>query len=75
MSEPSVEPLVVGRNREPERITVEEVKGRIDRGESVVFLDTRAPDAWEKSDIKIKGAIRVPQKRPTSISVRSLPAT
>jgi rhodanese-related sulfurtransferase len=36
------------------------VKERMDRGEPLVFLDTRAPEAWDKSDVKIAGAIRVP---------------
>lgn len=47
---------------EPTRVTVDEVMTRLDRGEPITFLDTRAPEAWDKSDIKIKGAIRVPPK-------------
>lgn len=42
------------------RITVDEVQQRIDRGEPVVFLDSRSEKSWEESDIRIRGAIRVP---------------
>ena len=45
---------------EPSKLTVDEVTRRIDAGERIFFLDTRAPEAWEKSDVKISGAIRVP---------------
>ena len=45
---------------EVSRVTVEEVKARIDRGEPLGFVDVRSPEAWAKSDVKIKGAIRVP---------------
>jgi len=64
MSEPrsEAESLVQKSLPEPTRITVEEVKARLDRGEPIAFLDTRAPEDWEKSDVKIKGAIRVPAK-------------
>jgi rhodanese-related sulfurtransferase len=47
---------------EPTRVTVEEVKARIDRGEPITFLDCRSAEDWEKADVKIKGAIRVPPK-------------
>jgi len=45
---------------EPQRITVEEVKQRRATGESVVFLDARAEDAWQKAEVQIPGSIRVP---------------
>jgi rhodanese-related sulfurtransferase len=45
---------------EPKRITVEELKRRMDSGERLVILDTRAQEAWEKSDIQIPGSLRVP---------------
>ena len=41
------------------RITVDQLKRRIDAGESFTFLDTRNPVAWSESDKKIPGAIRV----------------
>lgn len=45
---------------EATRVTVEEVKARMDRGEPIVFIDARNPKAWSESDTKLPGAIRVP---------------
>lgn len=42
------------------RVTVDEVKERMDRGESFTFIDTRNPKAWAEADTKLPGAIRVP---------------
>ena len=45
---------------EATRVTVEEVKERMDRGEEFTFVDTRNPQAWGESDVKLPGAVRVP---------------
>ena len=45
---------------EATRITVDEVKERLERGEQFTFVDTRNPKAWAESDQKLPGAIRVP---------------
>src|SRR5436853_7573144 len=45
---------------EATRVTVDEVKERMGRGEPLAFIDTRNPKAWGESDIKLPGAIRVP---------------
>jgi rhodanese-related sulfurtransferase len=42
------------------RITTDEVKERLDRGEQFAFVDTRNPTAWAESDQKLPNAIRVP---------------
>ena len=42
------------------RISVEEVKRRIDRGEDLLFIDSRSPASWATSTEKIRGAIRIP---------------
>lgn len=42
------------------RINKEEVKRRMDSGEETIFLDIRNPGPWERSEHKIKGAIRMP---------------
>lgn len=42
------------------RTSKEEVKHRIESGEEIVFLDIRNPGPWERSERKIKGAIRLP---------------
>ena len=43
-----------------DRISPEEVNARALAGEPMVFLDSRNQKAWEESDRKIPGAIRVP---------------
>lgn len=45
---------------EATRVTVDEVKQRLDRGELFLFLDARNPEAWSTADTKLAGAIRVP---------------
>jgi rhodanese-related sulfurtransferase len=45
---------------EPQRVSKEEVKRRLDAGDHIVFLDTRADDAWRKADAQIPGSRRVP---------------
>jgi len=44
---------------EATRVTVDEVKERMERGEQFAFVDTRNPAAWGESDVKLPGAIRV----------------
>lgn len=41
------------------RVTVDEVKDRMDRGEAFTFVDTRNPQAWGEATTKLPGAIRV----------------
>lgn len=45
---------------ETTRVTVDEVKERMDRGEAFTFVDTRNRTAWTEADTKLPGAIRVP---------------
>jgi len=45
---------------EATRVTVDEVKERLDRGESFTFVDTRNPKAWAEAETKLPGAIRIP---------------
>lgn len=45
---------------EATRVTVDEVKERMERGEQFAFVDTRNPVAWGESDVKLPEAIRVP---------------
>jgi len=45
---------------EATRITVDEVKERMDRGEQFAFVDTRNSKAWDEARTKLPGAIRVP---------------
>ena len=42
------------------RITVQELKRRMDAGEDFTVIDTRNPNAWAETDTVIPEAIRVP---------------
>ena len=42
------------------RISVEAAHQKLVNGEKIFFVDTRSDAAWNKSDDKIIGAIRVP---------------
>jgi rhodanese-related sulfurtransferase len=42
------------------RITVDELRRRMQAGEDFIFIDTRNPQAWGESREKLPGAIRVP---------------
>ncbi len=46
-------------NEEVPRITVQELKARLDGGEGIVIVDVRSPGSYNSSKIKIKGAIRI----------------
>jgi rhodanese-related sulfurtransferase len=48
---------------EARRISAEDAKARLARGEPIVFLDSRNPTAWAESDVKLPGAIRVEADR------------
>lgn len=45
---------------EPTRVTVDEVRTRMERGEPFTFIDSRNPNAWAESNVKLPEAIRVP---------------
>ena len=42
------------------RITVQELKRRMDAGEDFTVIDVRNPNAWAETDTVIPEAIRVP---------------
>lgn len=42
------------------RMTVEELRKRMEAGEEFVFLDVRNPEAWAESEALVPNAIRVP---------------
>jgi rhodanese-related sulfurtransferase len=51
--------LVVSAADSPPRIEVEDVKMRMDKGQSIIFVDTRNGSAWARSKEIIPGAIRI----------------
>lgn len=44
---------------EPPRIEIDELKQKLDRGEPVFIIDTRSHLAWDSSNVKIPGAVRL----------------
>jgi rhodanese-related sulfurtransferase len=44
---------------EIKRMTIDEVKKRMDSGEPLLFIDTRNPHDWEESDLKLPGSLRI----------------
>ena len=42
------------------RIAVGDLRKRMEAGEDFVLIDTRNPQAWSQSDVKLLEAIRVP---------------
>ncbi|MCU1296513.1 MAG: sulfurtransferase [Acidobacteriaceae bacterium] len=42
------------------RITVDELRKRMEAGEDFTIIDARNPQAWQQSTEKLPGAIRVP---------------
>ena len=45
---------------EATRVTVDELRERMDRGERLSYVDTRNPKAWAAAETKLLEAIRVP---------------
>ena len=43
-----------------EKLSVDEVKQRLDSGEPLVFIDARADQSWRDSDVQIPNSLRVP---------------
>ena len=55
-----------------ERISKEQLKERLDRGDKPIILDVRLKYAYEHSTVKLPGAIRVP---PYALDTVSIPST
>ena len=53
---------------ETTRVTVDEVKERMDRGEQFTFVDTRNPTAWGEAETKLPAAVRVCAKTAPSLA-------
>jgi rhodanese-related sulfurtransferase len=52
-----------------ERITKEQLKERLDRGEKPTILDVRLKYAYEHSTVKLPGAIRLPPYAMDSVTI------
>ena len=53
-------PAVCSAEDDIPRITVQELKAKMDKGDDLVVVDVRTGNDYERSKIKIKGAIRIP---------------
>lgn len=42
------------------KITVDELRKRLDQDEDIFFVDTRNPKAWGEAETRLPAAIRVP---------------
>jgi rhodanese-related sulfurtransferase len=45
------------------RITVDELKRRMEAGEDFVLIDVRNPQVWAESDTMLPEAIRIPMEK------------
>ena len=52
------------------RVTVVELKRRMDAGEDFTIIDTRNPQAWAESDTMIPEAVRIPADKFDEIIAR-----
>jgi rhodanese-related sulfurtransferase len=55
---------------EAPRITVQELKKRMDAGEDFTLIDVRNPTAWAEADTVIPEAIRLSSDKPEEIFSR-----
>ncbi len=55
-------PLMAAATSDVPRMSVDELKSRLDRGEDIVILDVRTPSSYARSKVSVKGAIRIPPK-------------
>ena len=45
------------------RITIEELRSRMEAGEDFTIIDVRNPQAWARSDVMLPEAIRLPVEK------------
>ena len=62
-----VMPFITAADDSAPRITKETLKAKIEKGEDIIILDVRAGMSYKDSNIKIKGALRIP---PEAVEVR-----
>jgi len=59
--------IAMAANDGVSRITKEQLKAKMEKGEDIIVLDVRTGMSYKGSDIKIKGAMRIP---PDAIDMR-----
>lgn len=62
-----------------DRITIQMLKQKLDDGEKVLIIDSRSEDAWQGSEVKIKGAVHISleqiEQEVKSGSLKAVPRT
>lgn len=53
-------PALAGFMDTVQRVTVDELKSRLDSGAKIVILDVRSRSSYGSSDVTIKGSVRIP---------------
>ena len=53
-------PFITAADDSAPRITKEALKAKIEKGEDIIILDVRTGMSYKDSNIKIKGALRIP---------------
>jgi len=59
--------IAMAANDGVSRITKEQLRAKMEKGEDIIVLDVRTGMSYKGSDIKIKGALRIP---PDAIDMR-----
>ena len=59
--------IAMAANDGVSRITKEQLRAKMEKGEDIIVLDVRTGMSYKGSDIKIKGAMRIP---PDAIDMR-----
>ena len=59
--------IAMAANDSVPRITKEQLRAKMEKGEDIIVLDVRTGMSYKGSDIKIKGATRIP---PDAIDMR-----
>ena len=52
--------IAMAANDSVPRITKEQLRAKMEKGEDIIVLDVRTGMSYKGSDIKIKGALRIP---------------
>jgi rhodanese-related sulfurtransferase len=48
------------QGQDVQKISINEVKDLMEKGREVTVVDSRSTDAWGESNVKAKGAVRIP---------------
>lgn len=62
-----------GAKAAPAAITIDELRKQMDQGTAIVFIDTRNEMAWETSENRIPGSIRISNNDQLAALVKELP--